>query len=320
MPLSTINDQETAPTVRSKLNLAITAINDHVADVADPHATTAAQVANTPAGGIAATDVQAAITELDTEKAALAGAVFTGTVDLEGALTIQDAGNDHDATITVANLSAGRAYTIPEAGGAADFVMTAGAQTLAGVKTFSDVPVVPNDSFTYAKLQNVSATDKLLGRSTAGSGDIEEITCTAAARSILDDTTVAAIIATLFGTYVAETDYFASSTIVGWAASPTGVIYYSRLGNRVLVNFYVTGTSNATGTSFTLPYQLKTGITVLSKSVRVIDNGATSAASGHCYMTSGSATVTLTKSLTGDAWTASGTKTISGEFEYICNA
>ncbi len=40
---------------------------------------------------------------------------------------------------------------------------------------------------TYAKIQDVSATDKLLGRSTAGAGDVEEIACTSFARSILDD-------------------------------------------------------------------------------------------------------------------------------------
>ena len=42
----------------------------------------------------------------------------------------------------------------------------------------------------YAKIQDVTATDRVLGRSTAGSGDVEEITCTAAARSVLDDATV----------------------------------------------------------------------------------------------------------------------------------
>lgn len=46
---------------------------------------------------------------------------------------------------------------------------------------------VDNDSITYAKLQNVSATDKLLGRSAPGSGDVEEIACTAAGRALLDD-------------------------------------------------------------------------------------------------------------------------------------
>ncbi len=48
---------------------------------------------------------------------------------------------------------------------------------------------IANDAVTYAKMQNVSATDKLLGRSTSGAGDIEEITCTSFARSLLDDAT-----------------------------------------------------------------------------------------------------------------------------------
>ena len=44
-----------------------------------------------------------------------------------------------------------------------------------------------------SKLTNiVSATDKILGRSTAGAGAIEEITCTAAGRDILDDADAAA--------------------------------------------------------------------------------------------------------------------------------
>jgi len=46
---------------------------------------------------------------------------------------------------------------------------------------------ITNDAVTYAKMQNVSATDKVLGRSTAGAGDVEEIACTAAGRALLDD-------------------------------------------------------------------------------------------------------------------------------------
>lgn len=45
---------------------------------------------------------------------------------------------------------------------------------------------------TYSKIQNVSATDRLLGRSTAGSGSVEEIICTSAGRALLDDTDAAA--------------------------------------------------------------------------------------------------------------------------------
>lgn len=56
-------------------------------------------------------------------------------------------------------------------------VLLAGAQTITGAKTFSVTPVVPDDSFTFAKLQNI-ATARVLGRTTASSGDIEELTAT----------------------------------------------------------------------------------------------------------------------------------------------
>lgn len=54
-----------------------------------------------------------------------------------------------------------------------------------------------NDAVTYAKIQNVSATDKLLGRSTAGAGDVEEVACTAAGRALIDDADASAQRATL---------------------------------------------------------------------------------------------------------------------------
>ena len=42
-----------------------------------------------------------------------------------------------------------------------------------GAVTVADIP---DGEITYAKMQNVSATDRLLGRDTAGAGDVEEIT------------------------------------------------------------------------------------------------------------------------------------------------
>ncbi len=53
------------------------------------------------------------------------------------------------------------------------------------------------NAVTYDKLQNVSATDRLLGRSTAGAGNVEEITCTTAGRALLDDADAATQRATL---------------------------------------------------------------------------------------------------------------------------
>jgi hypothetical protein len=53
------------------------------------------------------------------------------------------------------------------------------------------------DTVTYDKMQDTSATDVLLGRSTAGAGTVEEIACTAFGRSILDDADEATFKATV---------------------------------------------------------------------------------------------------------------------------
>lgn len=54
-------------------------------------------------------------------------------------------------------------------------VLLSGNQTIAGTKTFSSAPVVPDASFGLAKLASI-ATARILGRLTAGSGVTEELT------------------------------------------------------------------------------------------------------------------------------------------------
>lgn len=56
---------------------------------------------------------------------------------------------------------------------------------------------IANSAVTYAKLQNVSATDRLLGRSSAGAGVVEEITCTSTGRSLLSAASTSAVRTTL---------------------------------------------------------------------------------------------------------------------------
>lgn len=81
-------------------------VDDHIAGTADKHAASA--IVNTPAGGIAATDVQAAINELDTEKQPL-DATLTAFAALTIAADKLPYGNGSDTFATTDLTSAGRA-------------------------------------------------------------------------------------------------------------------------------------------------------------------------------------------------------------------
>lgn len=73
-----------------------------------------------------------------------------------------------------------------------------------------------------AKYDNVSATDKVLGRSTAGAGVIEEIACTSAGRALIDDANAAAQQATL-GLGTIATQAANSVSITGGSVTGTDV-------------------------------------------------------------------------------------------------
>jgi hypothetical protein len=101
-----------------------------------------------------------------------------------------------------------------------------------------DTTELAADAVTYAKIQNVSATDKLLGRSTAGAGDVEEITCTAAGRALLDDADATAQRATLgLGTLATQ-----DATVTG---THSGTSSGSNTGDQTIT---LTGPVTGTGT------------------------------------------------------------------------
>lgn len=79
---------------------------------------------------------------------------------------------------------------------------------------------IQGDAVTYAKMQNVSATDKILGRSSSGAGDVEEITCTSFARQILDDTTGTAVRGTIDAASDSH-DHIVYDAYIGMIESPT---------------------------------------------------------------------------------------------------
>lgn len=108
-----------------------------------------------------------------------------------GTITAALAGNADTATA----LSSARTFALTgDVTGTVSSDLTSGASIAAsiGSEVIVNGDISPSAGITYGKLQDVSATDKLLGRSSAGAGDIEEIACTAAGRALLDDADAAA--------------------------------------------------------------------------------------------------------------------------------
>jgi hypothetical protein len=151
---------------------------------------------------LAHTQAASTITDFATE-AAKYGPVtsvngLTGAVTVSSGSSISD-GNKGDITVS----GSGETWTIN-----ASAVITAD---------------IAGSAVTYAKIQNVSATDRLLGRSTAGAGVIEEITCTAFGRSILAGADAAAVRTTLNAVSKAGDTISGALTCTGAITGQTGL-------------------------------------------------------------------------------------------------
>lgn len=115
-------------------------------------------------------------------------------------------------------------------GGGLEFTGTGGLQTSAFTGDVTKAAggtalTIPNDAVSYPKIQNVSATDRLLGRVSAGAGDIEEVVFTDFAQSILDDVDEATFKATVnleIGTDVQAAD--ATLTALAGLNATAGVV------------------------------------------------------------------------------------------------
>ena len=114
------------------------------------------------------------------------------------------------------------------------------------------------------------------------------------------------------------TDYSATSTVVGWSSFTTKLIYTKKIGKTVIVTFYLGGTSNATGVTFTLPYTSANTTVAFGGALEVAqDNGSNLTTACRMTLPANSATVTCYKDMIGAAWTNSNEKTVRGTLIYI---
>jgi hypothetical protein len=134
---------------------------------------------------------------------------------------------------------------------------------------------------TYDKIQQVSATDRLLGRSSAGAGNIEEITCTSFARSLLDDADAATARSTLSLGAVATGNTISTSLIEDLAIT-TGKINNDAVTTAKIADANVTTAKIASGAVGAV--QLAASGVVQGKlaadsvlTVNIVDSGVTQA-------------------------------------------
>lgn len=117
---------------------------------------------------------------------------------------------------------------------------------------------------------------------------------------------------------VSSSQYGTTSTKVGWSSFTDTNIRYLLIGKLLFIDFYIAGTSNSTSSSFTLPYSVPTNQYGWRTPCRVTDNGVLSASPGLAEITIANPNVVnLYKTMSSTAWTASGTKMVSGQFFVI---
>jgi hypothetical protein len=151
---------------------------------------------------------------------------------------------------------------------------------------------VDNQAITYAKIQNVSATDRLLGRSTAGAGSVEEITCTAAGRALIDDADAAAQRTTLDLGSLATLSAVGNITSSG-AIGSTANLPVITTTSGVLT----TGSFGTTANTFCQGNDSRLSDTRNTTNSLTINNSGSGAASGTTF--NGSAAVTISYNTVG---------------------
>ena len=115
-------------------------------------------------------------------------------------------------------------------------------------------------------------------------------------------------------------DYSGSTTIGGFNTATASVkaVYYYKSGKMVTCYFTITGGSNGTSASFTLPFANKNSTGAIAVgAIPIQDNGTY--AIGLYYMQPNSTTVICYKDAPANQWTTTGAKFISGIFTYITN-
>lgn len=246
--------------VRTTLGLAAVATSGSAADLSTGTLLAARMPALVGDVTTAAGAVSTTLATVNTNVGSFGSAtqVATFTVNAKGLTTAAANVTITPAVGSITGLGTGVASALAVAvGSTGAFVTFNGAGGTPSSLTLTNATGLPtagllNDAVTYAKIQNVSATDRLLGRSTAGTGDVEEIVCTAAGRALIDDADAATQRATLgLTTAPALTALTLSGGVTNVGAGYASAGWRKAVDGRVHLEGYLLGGGGASGVTIT---------------------------------------------------------------------
>lgn len=108
-------------------------------------------------------------------------------------------------------------------------------------------------------------------------------------------------------------DYSSTSMVTGWSSYTEKILRYKTVGKIQFWFYSLSGTSNSTSASFTIPNASASALTIAKLIDYTYDNGSYQTSPGNLILGGSATTVNLYKAgIT--LWTNSGTKTCSGQF------
>lgn len=111
-----------------------------------------------------------------------------------------------------------------------------------------------------------------------------------------------------------------TTTVTGWSSTTIKTSKWCQIGEIVIIIVNISGTSNSTAASMTLPVASKTGTNVYYEGMlaSTVDNGANPTIPGKMFVdpSSNASLASFYKDVTGAVWTASGTKAVRGTLIY----
>ena len=215
-------------------------------------------IGSTTVSGVTVTGTTANFTSGNFSNLISAAATLSGALIIANQQQVQfreaiGNGVNHIALQAPTSVSVDRIITLPDQTGTVVTTGDSGSVTSTMILdgTILNTDINASAAIAFSKLANVSATNKLLGRSTAGAGAIEEITCTAAGRALIDDADASAQRTTLglaIGTNVQAFDADTAKTDVAqsFTAAQRGSITTLTDGATITPDFAVANNYSVT--------------------------------------------------------------------------